>query len=251
MARPGGRQALAALAALAMLVARPAPAQELIADLSHHVIEIASDFTGTELLVFGAMEGEGDIVAVVRGPREAVTVRKKARIFGIWMNARAARFSSVPGFYGIAATRAPEEIAAIETRRLLEMGTDSLRLDPEEGLDGATVAEFRAALVAARQAEGLFPVRPGRVDTAAGRLFRARIPFPAGLPTGRYVADVYLMRDGQAVAAQSLPLSVAKAGLGAAIYDFAHRQGPLYGLLAVAAAAVAGFAASALFGRRR
>lgn len=251
MARAPGRALLVLLAALALLAARPAAAQELIADLSHHVIEIASDFTGTELLVFGAMEGEGDIVAVVRGPRAEVTVRKKARIFGIWMNAQAARFSSVPGFYGIAATRAPDEIAVIETRRLLEMGTDSLRLDPEPGLDEATAAEFRAALVASRQAEGLFPTHAGRVDMVAGRLFRARIPFPAALPTGRYVADVYLMRDGQAVAAQSLPLTVAKAGLGAAIFDFAHRQGPLYGLLAVAGAVVAGFAANALFGRRR
>ena len=82
-----------------------------------------------------------------------------------------------------------------------------------------------------------------------GRLFRARIPFPAGVPVGAYVADTFLVRGGEIVAAQSSPLVVDKAGFGADIHDFAHREASLYGLLAVAAAAVAGLAGNVLFRR--
>ena len=74
---------------------RPAAAQ-LEADLSSHLISITSNFTGTELLLFGATDGPGDIVVVVQGPRETLTVRRKQRIAGIWLNGRAISFADVP-----------------------------------------------------------------------------------------------------------------------------------------------------------
>ncbi len=229
----------------------PAGAQELVADLSRHVIQIASDFSGTELLVFGAIgtESEADIVVIVRGPRDEVVVRKKARLMGIWINAESAVFRSVPGFYGVAATRPLDDIGAAEMRRLMEIGLDGLRLDPDPELDAGEIAEFRRALIGLRQAEGLFPTEPGKVDVVGGRLFRARIPFPASVPVGAYVADTFLIRDGEVVVAQSSPLVVNKAGFGADIYDFAHEEASLYGLLAVIAAAMAGLTGSVLFRR--
>src|SRR3546814_79845 len=60
--------------------------QELVADLSDHEVAITTGFTGAELLLFGAVEGEGQIVVVVTGPRQTTTVRRKARVAGIWMN---------------------------------------------------------------------------------------------------------------------------------------------------------------------
>jgi hypothetical protein len=41
--------------------------QPLVADLSAHEISITTGFTGTELILFGATEGEGEVVVVVRG----------------------------------------------------------------------------------------------------------------------------------------------------------------------------------------
>ena len=70
------RAALAAALLLALLAAdQPARAQELVADLSDHLIAIDSEFTGTDLLVFGAIEGDGDVVvaALGRGGRAALT----------------------------------------------------------------------------------------------------------------------------------------------------------------------------------
>ncbi len=63
----GARFAIA-LALAALVQAPPTRAQPLVADLSRHFIAITSGFDGTEVLLFGAIDGEGDLVIVVRGP---------------------------------------------------------------------------------------------------------------------------------------------------------------------------------------
>ena len=50
---------IAVAAALALMPAA-ARAQALIADLSEHLIAITAGFSGTDVLLFGATEGEGD-----------------------------------------------------------------------------------------------------------------------------------------------------------------------------------------------
>jgi hypothetical protein len=94
------------LAAFVLLASGPARAQALIADLPSHPIAITTGFAGTELLLFGATEGEGDVVVIVRGPDGETSVRRKARVAGIWINRDELRFSGVPTFYRIASSSA-------------------------------------------------------------------------------------------------------------------------------------------------
>ena len=248
------RALLLALALLALAAPRaaaqlPQEPPELIADLSHHLIAITSDFTGTDLLVFGVADPEGELIVVVRGPRVPVVVRKKERVFGIWMNTRSATFNSVPLYYAVAASGPLAEIADADSLRLLEIGMENLRLEPEPELDPEIEESFEQALIELKQASALYPREPSRVDRVAGRLFRASIHFPAAVPVGTYVADVFLLKDGLVVAAQTSPLVIHKAGFGAEVFDFAHESSALYGLLAVVGAAMAGFLGSLLFRR--
>jgi hypothetical protein len=68
------------------LVPSRAPAQPLVADLSSHLITITSSYTGTDLLLFGAVEQGGDVIVVVHGPTEPLVVRRKERVAGVWVN---------------------------------------------------------------------------------------------------------------------------------------------------------------------
>jgi hypothetical protein len=68
---------------VAALAASPARAQPLVFDLSSHLIAITTGFSGTELLLFGATEGEGDVIVTLRGPETTAVVRKKSRVAGI------------------------------------------------------------------------------------------------------------------------------------------------------------------------
>src|SRR5271163_5213469 len=76
-----------------------ARAEGLVADLSSHLIAITSGFTGTSVVLFGATDGPGDVIAVVRGPERGMTVWRKGKVAGIWVNAEAVTFAGVPSFY--------------------------------------------------------------------------------------------------------------------------------------------------------
>jgi uncharacterized protein (TIGR02186 family) len=233
--------------ALAIAMIAPARAQPLIADLSSHLIEITAGFSGTEVLLFGATEGEGDVIVVMRGPESRTTVRRKARIAGIWINRDEIGFDNVPVFYRLAASRPIEEMTTPAIRQRHQLGVDHLRLGVEASLDAGEVAMFRQGLVRNKERQGLFAREAGRVTFLGQRLFRTRVFLPANVPPGSYTVEVLLVRGGQVIAAQTTPLLVSKTGIGAEIYDFAHRQAALHGILAVAIAAFAGWAAGAIF----
>ncbi|MBT6329608.1 MAG: hypothetical protein HOJ34_07470, partial [Kordiimonadaceae bacterium] len=79
-----------------------ARAETLVTDLSQHAIEITSQFSGSELLLFGALERHAiesiqsdeisvqgldyDIIVVVQSEPTDLVIRKKEKIAGIWVN---------------------------------------------------------------------------------------------------------------------------------------------------------------------
>ncbi len=248
------RGAIHAVAAAVMAAGANAPpvaaqgSQALIADLSSREIAITTGFAGTELLLFGAVDGAGDIVIVVRGPERREIVRRKERIAGVWVTGRSVAFDAVPAFYFLASTRPLAEIAAAETFAPRRIGADNLHLVPASRADAGRT-EFRRALLRNKARSGLYGENQGAVTVLGGRLFRTRVFFPSNVPTGKYAAEVYLLRNGVIIGEQSTPLVVRKVGLEADVFQFAHRQSALYGIIAIAIALGAGWLAGMIFRR--
>jgi uncharacterized protein (TIGR02186 family) len=236
------------LAALLLLVAALLRAQEpIIADLSNYRVDITTGFVGTDVLVFGAKEGPGDVVVVIRGPTADYAVRRKDRIAGIWINAELVSFEAVPSFYAVASSRPLDQITTSTVRLRQQIGVDALDLPSPDENDADDLAEFRAAFLRLKQSSGLFAHDIGRVTFLGDRLFRTMVHFPANVPTGPYLVEVLLFRDGEIASAQTVPLTVSKIGIGADVYEFAHRQSAAYGLVAIAGALLAGWAAHLVF----
>lgn len=250
--RGRGRMALVSIAcAAALLVALwrvPARAEQLIVDISQHLVAITTGFTGADVLLFGVREGTGDIVVVVRGPPERTVVRRKDRVAGIWVNRDSVEFSRVPAYFHVAATG---ELAEESFRPLLErygLARDLLSAEPDEpDPDKIRTAAFRDALIRNKQAADLYANEVWPVTFVGDRLFRTTLPFPANVPTGRYNVEVYSVEEGRIREMSSTPLLVSRAGFGAAVYDFAHDYSPAYGVVAIAVALMAGWGAGTLF----
>ena len=86
---------------LFLLFCAPAQAEDLVSGISQDIIQITSNYTGTNIVVFGAIEQAQNpqgrnIVVVVRGPDEPMTVRRRDRIAGVWINNDAAKFEGLP-----------------------------------------------------------------------------------------------------------------------------------------------------------
>lgn len=219
--------------------------QDLVADLSHHEVAITSGFTGEDLLLFGAIEGEGQIVVVVTGPRETVTVRHKARVAGIWVNTKSMTFENVPSYYAVAATGSLDTIDS-DVRSRQEMGLDHLNLRTA-GAPKDEVHSFREGLIRNQVRNGFYAANTGRISVQADRLFRTWISFPANVVTGIYTVSVYYIRDGSTVHAQTTPLRVSKIGVGAYVFRFAHTNSAAYGVFAIVIAVLAGWLAAVIF----
>ncbi len=243
------RMLLALLFLLAPLGAR---GEGLVSGISQDTIQITSSYTGTNIVVFGAIEGSQNaqgrnIVVVVRGPDEPMTVRRRERIAGVWVNSDAARFEGLPAYYYLASTEPVARIAPSEALARYGIGLQALRPslvgshhDPEP---------FRQAAIRYHVRKGLYAESPGSIDFLSESLFRTRVPVPAGVTRGQYNVEVYLFRDGEVISAQSTPMFVDATGLERRLYNMAHEAPLFYGLACVFLSMLLGWISAVLFRR--
>jgi hypothetical protein len=69
------------------------------------------------------------------------------------------------------------------------------------------------------------------------------------VPRGQYNAEVYLLRDGTVISAQSTPLFIDQTGLERRLFNFAHNSPLSYGLSTVLMAILLGWVSSLIFRR--
>ena len=237
------------LALLLALAAGGARAQTLTADLSSHVIGITTGFVGANLVLFGSTDKPGDIAVIVRGPSTDITVRRKQKILGVWINGSSAVFHDAPSFYAVAASKPLSELGPSESLVRHGIGLENLRLQSTKPIAEPRLGEFKAALLDSQQKVDLYRGGVAPVTFLGEHLFRADMFFPANVPTGSYAVEVDLLSDGEVVSAQTTTLIVSRIGFSNGVFVVAHRHAVLYGLGALSFAVAAGWAAGAVFRR--
>ena len=228
----------------------------LVADLSKSNIAITSGFHGTDLLLFGAVDGAvgDDILVVISGPPTDIAQRRKANRAGIWINVETNIWQKAPSLYTILATSPIDKIANPETLASLAIGTNNIGLKiaaetPVAGQPKPTASEFITALQANMASINLWPDQTGNVTLTENALFRAEVKLPANILSGTYTVRVLQFRNGVAIGEDITNLYINKGGLSAGIYNFAHDYSALYGIFAILFAVAAGWLAAAAFRR--
>ena len=241
------------LAALFVLTAARDPI--LVPEVSQHEVRVRQGFTGTELLLFGAIldpagtraAGGYDVVVVLKGPSEPIRLREKARVAGMWLNAASTDFRSAPSFFAVAASRPVKDIVDERTAAIYEFGTDFIQLSPSGEIDPAEQARFTAGLVDLKRRQGLYQEDMRGVTIRDQVLYQARINLPSSVQTGTYTAETFAVSDGRVVASAIAEVEVKKVGFERFVEVFAQRQSLFYGLLAVSLSIAMGWIAGRLF----
>ncbi len=243
------RRPAAALTILAVLVLGPWPTRAaFIADLSHHLIAITTAFTGSNVLLFGTTEpGADDVVTVVRGPAQEVTVRRKDRFGVFWLNHDEVTFATVPAYYAVAASGPLDQIGLPRELQRQQIGFENLPFNAEDPGPGIGVPAFRDALIRNKQGQDLYAPVIGNVRFLGESLFRTTLSFPANIPPGSYKVEIYQFKDGRVAAAQQSALTITKIGAEAEVYDLSRHNPVLYALASVGLALVAGYSAGLIF----
>jgi uncharacterized protein (TIGR02186 family) len=244
------------LSLLLALMTGPALAEEsIVLGLSQDEIAITASFNGSEILVFGAIKRDAPVAAdagplgviiTVSGPLRPVTVRRKERRFGIWINSESVDVDLAPTFYAVA-TSGPFEslLSNVEDLRHTVSIPRAIR---SVGAEVVGTENFTEALIRIRSGKELYQVLEGAVDLDQDTLFHTEIDLPANLTEGDYAARILLTRGGAVVDEFVTDIPVNKIGLERWLYELAHDRAPLYGLLALFIAISAGWGASAAFG---
>ncbi len=230
----------------------------LVPDVSQRKIDIVYSFTGAELLLFGAILYPGgripteqaDIVVVLRGPSQSLVVREKQKLGGvIWVNAESARFMSAPGYYAIASSRPLDKLVDERTAAIYELGVKNLQLSPASAEQADTRRRFENGLIGLFSKSKLYIEQPGTIEISNGVLYRARLPIPARVPVGSYIAETFLIKNGRVIAVASKEVRIDKSGFERFVAESARRHPLLYGLSAVALSLLLGWGAAAAFRR--
>ena len=232
------------------------------ADVSARSVAVTSGFSGTEVIVFGAVNnsrqssaeaGYYDVVIAVEGTPTRLVARKKSRMLGVWLNTTSITFESVPSYYTILSTRPLDEIADPVVLRENDIGFDYVRMTPirgwESGVSTADLEDFKASVIDIKRKSGLYFESQLGVAFIGPSLFRASINLPANVPVGPLVARVHLFRDGRLLHTFPARVNLRREGFELELYTFAFSYPLLYGLATVLLSLLGGYAATELFKR--
>jgi len=260
MGRPFGVASLTLLIFAFMNAAWALPTDLIEAGASQNHFYIEPSYDGTSIALFGSVDSDRlksepfDVVITIRGPIRPVTVWKKARRAGLWINAESLSFDGVPNYYAVLSTKPLDEIASLDERKDHEIGVPVLEFpltaSPEtEALTNPT-QEFREALIKLKQASGLFVEdNQAAIEFLGARLFRAKVFLPPAAGPGLYRANFYVLQRGRVAGEASAHIRLNKIGIEARLSSAAVDHPWLYGVLAVILAAAVGGGASLVFRR--
>ncbi|MEM6306552.1 MAG: TIGR02186 family protein, partial [Pseudomonadota bacterium] len=199
-----------------MMVAPFAKGQEIVVGLSDNEIGIDTFFDGSELFVYGAirprasflqsLDDPHDVIITISSPREPVTVRRKDRRFGIWVNVDAAEIDMVPHFYAVATTGPFDQVITPAEDARYAISVPNM-IQP----NGATNQDaFYAAVQRIKADKGLYVQLDRSVDLRADTLFSTSITLPANLIEGTYDLRIFIARDGHVVGRYEGDIAVQK-----------------------------------------
>lgn len=235
-----------------ILLAAPAMATEsIVTGLSQNRVQITTDFDGSDILVYGAVKrdapapaGPMDVIITLEGPSSPLVVRRKQKVMGIWLNGSSVQIANAPSFYAVTATGQVDDI--LSQADDLRFGiTLARRINTKEiSVNTMDFPEYTEALRRIRIKGNQYQMATNRVQLLDDTLFRTDFALPANVTEGNYKVRLFILRAGQVVDSQERFINVRKTGLERDLYNLAHQQPLIYGLLSLVMAAVAGWAAS-------
>lgn len=244
------------LCLMGALMALPAAASEtIVAGLSQSRVAITANFDGSEILIYGAVKRDApepedapmQVIVTVEGPSAPLTIRRKEKVAGIWINRSAVNVGSAPSFYAVA-TSGPFDTILSSTENLRHrVSLDQVIRDIGITAQAENSDDFIEALKRIRIADGSFRVDNNAVVLKEQTLFRADVQLPANLTEGAYRVRIFLTRDGHVIDSSQQRIFVHKDGVERFLFNMAKQQSLLYGIASLTMAVVAGWAASAGF----
>ena len=229
-------------------------AESVVIGMDKEKVAITATFDGSQILLFGAVKrdkpapsGDLQVIVTVAGPSERISVHRKSKVLGIWMNTETVEVDAAPSFYAVAtSSNFLSTISDTEDLRYKVSIPRAIRSvgAPMNVLDAVSFSE---AVIRIRKEQGLYKLLENTVEIDEQTLFRTSIGMPADISEGDYTARILLTRNGNVIDEFSTVIDVRKVGLERLLFNMSRENPLAYGLMSLAIAIFAGWAASLLF----
>lgn len=192
-------------------------------------IDITTNFRGAEISLTTYLDApDPNARLIIIGPKGTLTVRRKERRAGLWLNASKIELKDVPTYIAL---------QGYDARQFAEVCTD----DPQF-LSWVCDEEVRDLM----QAKGLFSMGKHEALTDLNNgFYRTSAFLPATAKPGSY--EVRFEATGMETTAT---IQVQRAGLERLVLETAQNQRLFYGVLCLILAAFAGWVTNLIFSRR-
>ena len=227
----------------------------LVSDIENKVVEITSNFNGSELFIFGSRVMNGNrvdgtksgVIIEVIGTLKTRKIRKKELKFGIWINGSENILEGVPDFYYINSSDKINELLQTHEKTDNSIG---IRNQLKQS-NGNVNSEFVEALIRIKKEKNLYQFKEGELEFKDNTLFSTKVILPNNIREGFYVIKTYLIDGASITKVDKQLLVVKKIGVGSFLFQMAHKTPLIYGLFSILVALLAGWLASETFRRLR
>ena len=243
---------------IASFVWHPQPADSMVSVKAKHepnLIAIGTFFNGTQLTVSGKVAAENEVVVIVKGAQEELTLKKKGKALGLlWMNLGDVHFKKVPNLYLFYSSKGIMELAASDAKTFeqLGIGFEYLKKEMEIEAPQAERNDLAQEFLKLKQNQGLYASNPGEISfgqkSGTEKSFKAIVWIAPRIPVGEYQVQVMEIHNGIIVGNSMDQLKVEEQGIPAMISSLAFNHSLLYGFLAVLIAIAAGLVMDFFFG---
>jgi uncharacterized protein (TIGR02186 family) len=218
-------------------------------------IDVGVFFNGTQLTVSGNVAVENDVVVVISGKPEELTLKKKGKALGLlWMNLGDVHFKNVPNLYILYSSKGKTEWAAIDPKTWEKLGIGFKYLKNEMEIEAPQAERDALAdeFLKLKQSQKLYDFHPGEISFGEKnekvKSFTADIWIPPRISTGKYQVRVMEIKDDQIVDNSMSQIKVKEKGIPLMLSSLAFNHSLFYGFLAVLIAVAAGLIMDFLFG---
>ena len=223
----------------------------LVTDLSESTIEISSTFSGADILLFGAYDGQknDDIIVLVSGQKGTVKIDKKEKKFGIWMITESIKFSNVPKYYYIASNRKIKEITNKTEIKKRKLDFNNFELKNNKIYYNNVDKNWYEALKRNMKKKQFWKIEENSIKLNKNTLFRKTLSIPSNVSTGKYNVKILHYRKGNLISQEESKIKINKTGISANIYNIAQNFSAIYGIIAVIIALFFGWFTNFIFRR--
>ena len=225
---------------------------DIVSNIDKKEIELTTRFDGSKILVFGALtdtKNDPTLIIELVGPEQDITIRKKSKVWGIWVKKDYANFEKIPSFYQINSTNLnSDKRSEIGNRKLEKYFFSKFRNKETATQKKLEKKAYFSELLRLKKNINNIRLFETEISVLQKKLFFSTIELPQKIFPGKYKVIISLLNENHEVIKSSEEIvKVSKTGIQKFLSFNAANNSTFYGIFSVMLALFLGFSAAQIF----